>query len=601
MKLPIHFLLLLICSASALAQTCSPSNLELTTQAAVDNFQGTHGPCTLVGDLLVQGPDITNLDGLSGLTTVGTGLRIENNPRLASLTGLATLVSISALTIDGNSQLSSLDGLSGITTVDGLLIRNNGVLANLDGLSSLSSVGWLGIYDNPALKNVTGLSSLATVDSGVTIFRNASLATLDGLSLLTSVGSEAGLFTNTGLSIIDNSALTNVDGLSALTDVRGSLSIQGNGALANLSGLSGLIHADVLTINNNNALADLDGLSGLSGTVDGLFIVDNASLKYVDGLSGISGVGPNEGVRIIGNAALQSLNGLTGLTNVAGDVHIWNNDALVGISGLSSLVSIGGELNVAGNDAMVHINGLSSLTSVGQLQINYHAALTNLDGLRSLSSVGKNVHLQDNPSLFWCAALAKLVDSIDDEEPGPGPGGGGVPDVGGWLFIGGNEAGCNTRDEILTDANRFVINPGLNDAWYDPATNGQGFLITVFPEIRQMFLAWFTYDTERPSDSAIAILGEPGHRWLTAQGPYVGDTANLTIFVTKGGVFDTPEPVATTNPNGDGNMVIEFSDCTEGLANYEITSLGTSGEIPIQRITLDNVSLCEALGSQHTR
>jgi hypothetical protein len=142
------------------------------------------------------------------------------------------------------------------------------------------------------------------------------------------------------------------------------------------------------------------------------------------------------------------------------------------------------------------------------------------------------------------------------------------------------------------------INAGLNDAWYNPATNGQGFLISVFPEIKQMFLAWFTYDTERPPEDVTAILGDPGHRWLTAQGPYEGDTANLIIFVTEGGVFDAAEPPATANPAGDGTMRIEFADCTEGLVTYEITSLGISGKIPIQRIVPDNISLCEALNTQ---
>jgi formylglycine-generating enzyme required for sulfatase activity len=142
------------------------------------------------------------------------------------------------------------------------------------------------------------------------------------------------------------------------------------------------------------------------------------------------------------------------------------------------------------------------------------------------------------------------------------------------------------------------INAGLNDAWYNPATNGQGFLITVFPEIKQMFLAWFTYDTERPPEDVSAMLGEPGHRWLTAQGPYIGDTANLTIFATKGGVFDSAEPTTTTDPAGDGSLILEFSDCENGMVNYEITSLGITGEIPIQRIALDNIALCESLGAQ---
>jgi hypothetical protein len=73
----------------------------------------------------------------------------------------------------------------------------------------------------------------------------------------------------------------------------------------------------------------------------------------------------------------------------------------------------------------------------------------------------------------------------------------------------------------------FIINAGLSDAWYQPATAGQGFLITVFPGIQQVFLAWFTFDTQRPPGDAGAILGEPGHRWLTAQGLYGGATANL--------------------------------------------------------------------------
>ena len=55
----------------------------------------------------------------------------------------------------------------------------------------------------------------------------------------------------------------------------------------------------------------------------------------------------------------------------------------------------------------------------------------------------------------------------------------------------------------------FQINAGLNDAWFDPDTDGQGFLITVFQESAVMFLAWFTYDVERPPEDVTAMLGEP--------------------------------------------------------------------------------------------
>lgn len=141
----------------------------------------------------------------------------------------------------------------------------------------------------------------------------------------------------------------------------------------------------------------------------------------------------------------------------------------------------------------------------------------------------------------------------------------------------------------------FEINAGLNDAWYSTTTNGQGLTVTVFPDRKEVFVAWFTFDTQRPPANVNANLGDPGHRWLTAQGPYSGDKASLTIFVTEGGVFDSAQPPTSTDPGGDGTMILEFEDCTEGLVSYEIDSLGISGEIPIERIVDDNVALCEAL------
>ncbi len=71
-----------------------------------------------------------------------------------------------------------------------------------------------------------------------------------------------------------------------------------------------------------------------------------------------------------------------------------------------------------------------------------------------------------------------------------------------------NEVGF--RIAISADADLgFKINAGLNDAWFDPKTNGQGFFITVYPDIKQMYLAWFTYDTERPPEDVTAISGTP--------------------------------------------------------------------------------------------
>jgi len=153
--------------------------------------------------------------------------------------------------------------------------------------------------------------------------------------------------------------------------------------------------------------------------------------------------------------------------------------------------------------------------------------------------------------------------------------------------------GDGERDAADSDCSAFGINAGMNDAWYNPATNGQGFLVTVFEDAGLVFLAWFTYDVERPPEDVTAILGDPGHRWVTAQGPYEGDTATLDVYISSGGVFDSPEPVVPA-PVKDGTMTIKWNDCTSATLTYDIASAG-QGEIPLQRIVNDNVALCEAL------
>lgn len=145
----------------------------------------------------------------------------------------------------------------------------------------------------------------------------------------------------------------------------------------------------------------------------------------------------------------------------------------------------------------------------------------------------------------------------------------------------------------VSEPSDFLINAGLNDAWFDPATPGQGFFINVFPDSGTVFLAWFTYDTERPDESIEAILGDPGHRWMTAFGTITGNSAMLNIELTQGGVFDSATPAPSQS--ADGTILIEFSDCENGTISHDIASINQPGVIPIQRIALDNVVNCEQL------
>lgn len=147
---------------------------------------------------------------------------------------------------------------------------------------------------------------------------------------------------------------------------------------------------------------------------------------------------------------------------------------------------------------------------------------------------------------------------------------------------------------LRSKGDAFQINAGLNDAWYEPATSGQGMLVTVFPEREEMFVAWFTFEAEATSGDA--TVGAADQRWLTAQGSYAGGTADLVLKSATGGVFDSPDADVT---NGDvGTLRLQFESCTSATATYAITDGDLSGEIPLQRIAADNVALCETLEAQ---
>jgi hypothetical protein len=139
----------------------------------------------------------------------------------------------------------------------------------------------------------------------------------------------------------------------------------------------------------------------------------------------------------------------------------------------------------------------------------------------------------------------------------------------------------------------FDITYAMAGSWYFPATTGQGFLIDVFDSANLMFLAWFTYDLERPANGVNALIGDPGHRWITALGPFQGNTANLNISWSSGMIFDSELPKVQNNV--DGTMTVEFFDCYTGRVSYDLGSSGRTGEVPIERIVNDAVPFCESM------
>ena len=152
--------------------------------------------------------------------------------------------------------------------------------------------------------------------------------------------------------------------------------------------------------------------------------------------------------------------------------------------------------------------------------------------------------------------------------------------------------------DILPAFETFQINAAISDAWFYPVTSGQGFFIIVWEDSKTIFLAWFTYETERPPDDISAILGEPGHRWIIGLGPYDGDTAVLDVFLSSGMIFDSGTPPVDTTQYPDATMEIVWTSCKAGVVKYNIPSLNLMGEVPIERIVQDKVAACEAAQPQ---
>lgn len=73
MNKPILFTFALIFYLSVVsAQPCLPEGITFYTQTQIDSFQVNYPNCTEVeGSVLIEGNDITNLDGLEVLNAIG--------------------------------------------------------------------------------------------------------------------------------------------------------------------------------------------------------------------------------------------------------------------------------------------------------------------------------------------------------------------------------------------------------------------------------------------------------------------------------------------------------------------------------------------------
>jgi hypothetical protein len=284
-------MLMMVALNSAMAQGCLPEGITFTTQEEIDNFQTNYPGCTEIeGNVIIgstNGTDITNLNGLSILTSIGGSFIFAGNSSLINLSGLENLTSIGGNlqtylyntygTPIGNTALVSLSGLEGLTSIEGdIRISYNNALTSLEGLINVDAgtIMNLSIHSNASLSScsVQSICDYLTSPNGIVdIYGNAS-----GCNNPPEVASECGIslpclpygnyyfFTQ---AEVDNFSSSYQD----CATLEGNVIISGSN-IANLNGLNDVtsigIHLTVTLCNSLSTFAGMEGLISIGGSLE---------------------------------------------------------------------------------------------------------------------------------------------------------------------------------------------------------------------------------------------------------------------------------------------------------------------------------------------
>jgi hypothetical protein len=164
MKKIYPLLIMLFVINIANAQSCLHDGITFTTQIQIDNFQTDYPDCTQIeGNVTFNGSLITNLDGLSTVTSFGKTVSIYLN------------------------SLKSLEGLSNLTTIgEGLYLSYDDSLINLAGLENLTSIGGMVVIEyNKSLTSLKGIDNVTSLPGLFSIKENDHLCDCSVQSICT--------------------------------------------------------------------------------------------------------------------------------------------------------------------------------------------------------------------------------------------------------------------------------------------------------------------------------------------------------------------------------------------------------------------------------
>jgi len=273
---------------------CPNSQIELTSQADIDNFAANYPGCTeVINGFTIQGTGITNLNGLSVINSFSDSsvLTIQETS-IIDFTGLDNVTYVGGnFQIIFNQDLETFNGLEQIVTIrKNLFVSGSFLILNFDGFDSLNIIGGkLDVRTCIALIDFEGLNSLNTLGinsvnnvgtRGLVVENNLALIDFDFLNGISEI--------NGILKVVNNQSLESFEGLNNVETIQGSMEINDNNVLPNMSGLDGLVNVNQFNIASNEVLESLEGLNSLQ-TVNGSFrIRSNPNLVNIYALSNVS-------------------------------------------------------------------------------------------------------------------------------------------------------------------------------------------------------------------------------------------------------------------------------------------------------------------------
>ncbi|HET7844504.1 MAG TPA: hypothetical protein VFL14_10165, partial [Xanthomonadales bacterium] len=148
-----------------------------------------------------------------------------------------------------------------------------------------------------------------------------------------------------------------------------------------------------------------------------------------------------------------------------------------------------------------------------------------------------------------------------------------------------------TQQSVATTP-RAGFDARQSGAWFDPATSGQGLMLTVDPQ-SALFGAWFTYDTPNTFDDSLH------QHWLSLQADLANardGTVVATIYRSDGAGIDGG-PVARTVRVGEATLTFQSCDRLRVDYRFEGPDAGTFALAPLGTLNLQRIGGCDATGA----